>query len=393
MRHVLCLLLILSAWPAWAALDDKQGELKDLRARLNQLQEELEKTSGEHAEAADALKQSEQQISSVSRSLRGLDHEVRRLGNELARLQGDHARTEAELRDQQARLAELLRQRYYQGGEDGMRLMLSGRDPGEISRNLYYYTYIGRARAALIAEQRDTLARLASLRAQIEEQKVRVAKVQLERQAQVRALEGVKSAREQMLSKLSSQIRQQRKEIKTMQQDEARLARLIERLRKLAATPKPTDRKPKPGQRVDSVASAALAGVDFPRLKGRLAFPVAGEIVARFGQAREGGGPSWKGLFIRTRERADVRAVATGQVVFSDWLRGFGNLLIIDHGGGYLSLYSNNESLYKQPGDRVRAGDVIAAAGNTGGQEDTGLYFELRHQGKPFDPMNWVASR
>jgi len=374
-------------------LDDKQDELKGLRSRLNQLQEELEKTSGEHAEAADALKQSEQQISSVSRSLRGLDQDERKLNQELSRLQGQYGRTETELRDQQDRLAELLRQRYYQGGEDGMRLMLSGRHPGEISRNLHYYTYIGRARAGMIAEQRDTLARLVVLRTQIEEQKVRVAKVQLEQQAQKRALEGVKSAREQMLSKLSSQIRKQRKEIKTLQQDEARLARLIERLRKLAATPKPADRKPRPGQKVDTVASAALAGLDFPRLKGRLALPVAGEITARFGQSREGGGPSWKGLFIRTREREEVRAVATGQVVFADWLRGFGNLLIVDHGGGYLSLYSNNESLYKQPGDAVRAGDIIAAAGNTGGQEDTGLYFELRHQGKPFDPMNWVASR
>jgi septal ring factor EnvC (AmiA/AmiB activator) len=392
-RNVLCLLLLLCAWPAWAALDDKQDELKDLRSRLNRLQEEFQKTSGEHAEAADALKQSEQQISTVTRGLRGLEQDERRLNRELGQLQSQYARTEAALHEQQDRLAELLRQRYYQGGEDGMRLMLSGRHPGEISRNLQYYTYIGRARAELIAQQRETLAQLTALRTRIEEQKVRLAKVQLEHQAQKRALEGVKSAREQMLSKLSSQIRTQRKEIKTLQQDEARLARLIERLRKLAATPKPTDRKPRPGQKVDTVASAALAGVDFPRLKGRLALPVAGEITAHFGQSREGGGPSWKGLFIRTREREEVRSVATGQVVFADWLRGFGNLLIVDHGGGYLSLYSNNESLYKQPGDAVRAGDVVAAAGNTGGQEETGLYFELRHQGKPFDPMKWVASK
>jgi septal ring factor EnvC (AmiA/AmiB activator) len=374
-------------------LDDKQDELKDLRSRLNRLQEEFQKTSGEHAEVADALKQSEQQISTVTRGLRSLEQDERRLNRELGQLQSQYARTEAALREQQDRLADLLRQRYYQGGEDGMRLMLGGRRPGEISRNLQYYTYIGRARAELIAQQRETLAQLTLLRTRIEEQKVRLAKVQIEHQAQKRALEGVKSAREQMLSKLSSQIRKQRKEIKTLQQDEARLARLIERLRKLAATPKPTDRKPRPGQKVDTVASAALAGVDFPRMKGRLALPVAGEITAHFGQSREGGGPSWKGLFIRTREREEVRAVATGQVVFADWLRGFGNLLIVDHGAGYLSLYSNNESLYKQPGDAVRAGDVVAAAGNTGGQEETGLYFELRHQGKPFDPMKWVASK
>jgi septal ring factor EnvC (AmiA/AmiB activator) len=393
-RNALCLLLLVLAWPVQAALDTKQDELKELRGRIDQLREELERTSEDHAEAADALKKSERQISTVKRTLRDLGHEERRLNRELARLETESRQVEAELRDQQARLGELLRQRYYQGGEDGLRLMLSGRPPSEIARHLHYYTYIGRARAELIAAQRDTLARLDSLKTETAQQKDKLSKVREDRQAQKQALEGVKHARETILTKLSTQIRQQRKEIKTLQQDEARLARLIERLRKLASTPKPPSGKPpRPGQSVDRVASAALAGIDFPKLKGRLALPVAGEIIARYGQAREGGGPSWKGLYIRTRTGQEVRAVASGQVVFADWLRGFGNLLIVDHGDGYLSLYSNNESLYKQPGDAVRAGDIVAAAGNTGGQEEPGLYFELRHQGKPFDPMQWVASK
>lgn len=393
MRNVICLLLLVLSWPSLAALDDRQAELKDLRSRIDQLREEMEQTSEDHAEAADALKKSEQQISKVNRTLRGLEQEERRLNRELDRLQLEGQRIEAELSQQQERLGELLRQRYYQGGEDSLRLMLSGRQPGEIVRNLHYYAYIGRARASLIAAQRETLAQLAALREETEVRKTRLTDLRVERQAQKQALEGVKSARVSILSKLSTQIRQQRKEIKTLQQDEARLARLIERLRQLASKPKPAGKPARPGQQVKNVASSALAGIDFPKLKGRLALPVAGEIIARFGEAREGGGPSWKGLYIRAREGQEVRAVATGQVVFADWLRGFGNLLIVDHGEGYLSLYSNNESLYKQPGDSVRAGDVVAAAGNTGGQEEPGLYFELRHQGRPFDPMKWVASK
>jgi septal ring factor EnvC (AmiA/AmiB activator) len=125
-------------------------------------------------------------------------------------------------------------------------------------------------------------------------------------------------------------------------------------------------------------------------LKGLLKLPVRGELMNRFGAPREEGGLSWKGLFIRAAEGAEVKVVAAGRVVFAEWLRGFGNLLIVDHGQGYMSLYSNNESLYKQPGEGVKAGDVIAAAGNSGGQADTGVYFELRHQGRPINPMAWV---
>ena len=236
MRNVLCLLLFALAWPALAALGDKQTELKDLRGRIDQLREELERTSEDHAEVADALKKSERQISTVNRKLRDLGQDERRLNAELNRLQAESNRIKGELRDQQERLGNLFRQRYYQGGEDGLRLMLSGRHPDEIVRNLHYYSYIGQARANLITAQRETIAQLAILQAETEKQKLRLADLRTERQAQKQALQGVKSARESMLGKLSSQIRQQRKEIKTLQQDEARLARLIERLRKLAST-------------------------------------------------------------------------------------------------------------------------------------------------------------
>jgi septal ring factor EnvC (AmiA/AmiB activator) len=128
----------------------------------------------------------------------------------------------------------------------------------------------------------------------------------------------------------------------------------------------------------------------FSRLKGSLHLPVAGELMNRFGAPREGGGLSWKGLFIRAAQGTAVKAIAAGQVVFAEWLRGFGNLIIVDHGDGYMSLYSNNESLYKQVGERVQPGDTIAAVGNSGGQPDSGLYFELRHQSRPVNPLDWV---
>jgi septal ring factor EnvC (AmiA/AmiB activator) len=137
-----------------------------------------------------------------------------------------------------------------------------------------------------------------------------------------------------------------------------------------------------------ALAPAAPDGA-FASLKGQLRAPVSGKVEAKFGSKR-GDGPSWKGVFIRAAEGADVRAIAGGRVVFAEWLRGFGNLIIVDHGGQYMSIYGNNQSLLKRAGDIVKAGDAIASAGNSGGNEESGLYFELRHQGRPFDPVGWV---
>jgi len=138
----------------------------------------------------------------------------------------------------------------------------------------------------------------------------------------------------------------------------------------------------------------------FSALRGKLELPVEGQLGARFGALRrdedgqpQAGAPTWKGLFIRAAAGAEVHAVAAGRVVFADWLRGFGNLMILDHGNGLLSVYGNNETLLRGIGDQVQAREVIAAVGSTGGSQDSGLYFELRYQGKPFDPLAWVGPR
>ena len=395
MRIFLALFSICLSAAAQAAPDaGKQDELKDVRSRILALQEEMEHTNEDKSEVTDALKHSERRISDVNRGLRDLESRQRKLARTLKQLVDDTQATENRINEQQKRLAELLREHYVQGGGDALKLMLNGRNPGEVARNIEYYGYIGRARAELIRQHRESLNHLHTLQEKTREQNNDLHQVKQERVAQKKTLETEKGARQQVLYKLSEQIRQQRKEIDTLVRDEKRLTRLIEKLARLAATapkPKPqTQPNNKTGQSVKEVADASLAGLNFPRLKGKLALPVAGEILSKFGQNREDGGPAWKGLFIRARQGHEVHSVGSGKVAFADWLRGFGNLLIIDHGDGYLSLYSNNESLYKQPGDPVRAGDVVATVGSTGGQNEPGLYFELRHQGKPFDPLTWV---
>jgi septal ring factor EnvC (AmiA/AmiB activator) len=386
----LCLSLLVSF--AWAASDNRQEELDDLRARIQALQQEVEQASESRSEAADALKKSERRISDVNRGLRQLEQRQRELSKNLKQLEQDTQATRGDIVDQQARLAELLRQRYIHGDNDAIKLMLNGQNPGEAARGLEYYGYIGRARSQLIRDYQASLARMQELEATVRQKQASLEQVKKDRVDQKKTLESEKSARQDVLYRLSSQIRRQRSEINTLVQDQQRLTRLIERLARLAASRKASKASvaAKPGEKVERVADSSLAGLDFARLKGKLALPVAGEILHRFGQDRPGGGPAWKGLFIRARQGQEVRAVGSGKVAFADWLRGFGNLLIVDHGDGFLSLYSNNESLYKQPGDPVRAGDVVASVGATGGQDEPGLYFELRRQGKPFDPMAWV---
>ncbi|MBX6317060.1 peptidoglycan DD-metalloendopeptidase family protein, partial [Pigmentiphaga sp.] len=170
--------------------------------------------------------------------------------------------------------------------------------------------------------------------------------------------------------------------------------RAAEQAAREAGQPPPPRTEPPPEQAVARntlVPDPSLTG-QFEKLRGRLRLPVAGDVVGRFGASRGEGG-TWKGVFIRAPEGTEVRAVAAGKVVFADWLRGFGNLLIIDHGSQYLSIYGNNQAVLRHVGDDVKSGDVVAQVGATGGQAESGLYFELRHRGAPFDPLKWVSLR
>jgi len=370
---------------------EKRQELNALRDRIEQLRRGVEQATTDRNEVADALRDSERNISTVQRSLRDLDYQVANQGRELSRLDGRIRLVKAQIEEQRERLAMLVRQRHERGGSDAARLALSGENPAATARQLGYAGYVAQARADLIRLHKQTLGQLAALENKVSESKKQLSALRSGQLDEKKKLESERQARQSTLARLSEQIRVQKKEIGTLVRDEQRLTRLVQRLAELRARSAAVRPGKAPGQKVEQVADARLANLDFTRLRGRLALPLSGEIVAKFGNAREGGGPAWKGLFIQSAAGQAVHAVATGRVVFADWLRGFGNLIILDHGDDYLSLYSNNESLYKQPGEAVRAGDVIASVGNTGGHERPGLYFELRHQSRPFDPLSWVG--
>jgi septal ring factor EnvC (AmiA/AmiB activator) len=382
-------LVILLAWPgaahAAAGSGAKEKELRELRGRIEALQKRLAETEGSKTEAVDALKESERAISEANRVLRDLAQQSREVRSQLEALQAESRKREDDLKGQQALLARLLHQQYLAGRAEPLKLLLNGEDPDQIARQLHYFGYVSRARAELIAELRASLGRLAQLTREAELKASELAAIAAEQQAQRGLLEREKRARGQVLAKISRDIERQRREIGTLRRDENRLARLVESLARLIAREKPA-----PRVRVERVPDGSTDGGPFHQLRGKLSLPVRGELVNRFGSPRADGGALWKGLFIAARAGDEVRAVAAGRVVYADWLRGFGNLLIIDHGEAYMSLYANNEALYKRVGDPIRGGETIATVGNSGGNPDSGLYFELRHQGRPLDPLGWV---
>lgn len=371
----------IAAAPASSA---QKEELRQLRGRIDALQNRLAASEETKSEAVDALRESERAISETNRTLHELAAQQRAVNARLAELQGQSRPTAAEIDLQQAGLARLLYLQYIGLQPDALRLLLNREDPNRIARELHYLTHLSRARAELIRGLRSNLARLNELARTTQQQSAELAAIDAEQQAQRKRLETEKHARKVVLVRVSRQIEKQRREISTLKRDENRLAKLVEQLRQVLARSRPET------LRNEHLPDGSDDGRPFTQRKGRLNLPVRGELRNRFGSPREGGGLLWKGLFIAAPAGQEVKAVAAGRVVFADWLRGFGNLLIIDHGDGYMSLYGNNESLYKQVGAATRGGETVAVVGNSGGNTDSGLYFEIRHQGKAFDPLGWV---
>ena len=363
-------------------------QLKELRGRIEKLQQRLTESEETKSEAADALRESERAISDANRRLFDLGQQQRDVRQARQALETQKAQIAESTEAQQRLLARLLYQQYLSGQPEPLRLLLNRQDPNELARQMYYLSYVSHARADLIAGLRRDLAELDRVSAETEDKGRELARLRSEDADQKRRLERERRRRAEVLRKVSDQIARQRSEIGNLRRNEERLTKLVARLaRELARTP---PRPARLGNRQLPEAEPAGSGA-FHDLKGRLKLPVIGEIENRYGTPREESGLSWKGLFIAAPGGRQVRAVADGRVVFADWLRGFGNLLILDHGGGYMSLYGNNDALFRQVGDMVKTGDPIAAVGATGGNPETGLYFELRFQGKPFDPLAWVT--
>ncbi len=405
-----CALLWLTSAPCALAAkaEPPKQALSDVQQRLESLKKELDNSQEAHKDAADALKESEVAISEANKKLYEINQRQQENKKTLTKLEAASASTSETLAQQQNLLSSQLYQQYIHGQQSYVQMILQSEHPSEIARNVHYYAYIAKARAALIRKMQGNLNQITKLNEETASALKEVAELKQKQIEERHKLENQKQAKSKVVKTLSQQISSQRDEIKKLSRDEKRLSQLVERLAKIIP-PKPKAHKTtvprkssatdvaednKPSKEAVSISNDAtpsneFTGANFAALKGKLRLPVRGEVANRFGASREDSGISWKGLFIRAKEGADVKSVASGRVVFADWLRGFGNLIIVDHGDGYMSLYGNNQAVLKQVGETVRAGDSIASVGNSGGNPTNGLYYELRNQSRPFDPLSW----
>lgn len=423
-----------------------ESEREELQRKLSNIKHSINQTASAKDSAADALAASESAISEANRSLRELAEEQTQTQAKLDQLALEQAQLARSVEAKQGQLAKLLRGQYVAGNEDRIKLLLSGDNPNRINRDMQYMGYVSQAQAQLIESLRANLQAVGRNQAATRNAKDELDEIAQEQREQKSVLEQEKNRRATLLNQLSSKLAVQRKEAGNLQQDEQRLSGLVGKLAQLIEEQKKADAIAQEQRRQAQIAAQAKAeqqartkqrlarlkdkppvasakgkipppdaieddrapvqsathneltpvasvqsGV-FARLRGQLRLPVRGELITKYGSKR-GDGPSSRGLFIRTSDGTEVKTVAAGQVIFADWLRGFGNLIIVDHGSQYMTIYGNNQAVLKRAGDAVKAGDVIASSGNSGGNAQSGLYFEMRYQGRAFDPLGWVTIR
>jgi septal ring factor EnvC (AmiA/AmiB activator) len=407
--------------------ESAEQERAELRKKLLTLKEDIGKTEKARGHAADSLAASEAAISNANRSLRELAAEQEKTKKRLEKLSVSQDALETAVAQQRNRLEKMLRGQYVGGQDDRVKLLLSGDNPNRIARELRYLGYVSAEQSKAIDILQQNLAAIEANKLDAEEARNALEDIAEEQREQKALLEKEKNKRKALLSQLSTQLSAQRKQAGNLTRDEERLSSLVEKLatliaqqrkveeeeakrrarakaeqkEKLAAKARsaeksaerpeasPAKSASKPAPESEPEAPPVNEGSGFASMKGKLRLPVKGELVASFG-ARRADGPNWKGLFIKAAEGAEVKAIAAGEIIFADWMRGFGNLLVVDHGGQYMTIYGNNQSLLKRPGDKLKAGDVIATVGNSGGNEQSGLYFEMRYQGRAIDPSSWM---
>lgn len=371
-------LIALAALTAAHAAEDaaqKQRELEAVRERIQRLDAEVQADVRARGALQTELRRTEKEVATVAGSLRDHERELARARSRLETLKLEQAERSAALEAEQGALADQLRAAYRTGREERVKLLLNQEDPALLGRVMAYYRYFTDSRTRTIEAVLAQLEALAEVERQVGEEAVRVERLVSERRAQLAELGLAREARGEALAALNAEIRAQGRELEELRADEAGLVTLIQHLT----------------SELSDIPPGSLPA--FEELKRELAWPLRGPVMADFGDPRSGGRLRWQGVWISADPGTEVRAVAHGRVAYADWLPGLGLLLVIEHGDGYLSLYGHNRVLYRSPGDWVTPGDVISAAGDSGGQARSGVYFEIRKGQRPLDPRGWMTSR
>ena len=356
--------------------EEKKQELETLRLRMGELRQKLEEKQQEKNSAAKFLKNIEVRIGERAYVLKKINRHLRKQKRELKKLKKQQRKTRNKLASQRNILSEQIRSAYMIGQQEYLKLLLNQENPAAIGRTLTYYDYFHKARSHHIDEAVMTIEKLDRLTAQV--------KIKTEELTASRKQQRVEK------QKLEDDFIDRSIIVKAMEKD---IANQGNRLKKLAANEKLLQQLLK---EIRNIMPSMLTEIDkretFGKRRGRLKWPVKGKVNRLFGKSRQAANIKWNGVVIPSREGKEVKAISHGRVAYADWLRGYGMLVIIDHGDGYMTLYGYNQALYKETGDWVEEGEVVATVGRSGGQKKSGLYFEVRVKGRPSNPTKWCKS-
>ena len=371
----LSIFLGLQSPQALSAASSEQ-QLVTLKHRIGKLEAWLNSAKGEQSSLQRELRDSERKIGRITGKLRTLTKELNSTQTDIKKLRQQRHHLLAQSDKQATQIAEQIRAAYGIGHSEYLKVLLNLEQPAELARTLRYYDYFNRARAEKIEQYAQTARQIEDNETRINEQLLSLERARQDLEQQHQSLKHNKQQRHTVLLRLQSDISNKGQLLGEMLTDRQQLEELL------------------------SSVEEAIAELDLPeattpikQLKGKLPWPTQGKIVHSFGSRDANSDSHWNGVLIRANEGSEVHAVHYGRVVFADWLRGFGLLLIIDHGNGYMSLYGHNQSLYKQTGDWVGSNEVVSSVGNSGGRDNSGLYFEIRRNGKPQNPKTWILAQ
>ncbi|MCR9107060.1 MAG: peptidoglycan DD-metalloendopeptidase family protein [Gammaproteobacteria bacterium] len=358
-----------------------QSDEERTRRQLEQLEQDIKRINFEIAEASTRrstiqrkLRDAEVEMGEVKKAITATTADISTGEAELQALQAQQTALEAARDAQQARIAVELRAAWRTGDQAQLKVLLNQTDPNEIARAMAYYRYVFDAREDLLQEYRNTLTDIEQVALQIATTLEGLAAQRETLEDQRKALVEAQAARELAILDLSEDIDSKAKQLKKLQEDRQELESLLQAIEEAVVNMEvPDDFQP------------------FEKARGAMPWPIQGKASNRFGRPRNEGKMRWQGLMIPSKEGTSVQAIHHGRVVYADWLRGSGLLIIIDHGEGYMSLYAHNSSLLRDVGEWVNAGTPIATVGSSGGRDRAELYFEIRHQGKPTDPAQWCT--
>jgi len=354
---------------------EKSAELDKLRHVINDLQKDLTFARSSYDKRRNELRTYEKKIGHIANNLFKIN---RQLKTQTKTLRQQHKKEKAlrlQLLQHKKTLKKQIRAAYSIGQQDYLKLLLNQQNPASLGRVLSYYDYFINVRSENINDVKTEITDIEQIQIAITQQTKKLAFLQASHSSEIQSLKEAKAQRKIVLAKLGKEIRSKGRKLEKMRQDEKRLERLLHTLM----------------QAMPDIPEQAESLISFARQKGRLQWPIKGRIRKKYGASRKIGRLKWQGVIINAKEGAAVQAVSHGQVVFSDWLQGYGLLIIIDHGDNFMTLYGYNQSLYRAPGDWVEAGETIAAVGNSGGQIKSGVYFEIRRNGKPTNPSLWCS--